>query len=272
MNTAGTTIAGNGPQPNETRDLPGDGTHARINVLPDPQQRLETEFEEFASAITHAFRSPLWIMASFLQFTLDDDDPAFPELRKSLAQLDNAQKALHNITRNIEEVVKVCRHQMHKEQLNLSDIVTSLAPEFERKYGDRHVDVRIEPHVAAFGDSYLLRDALHRLMSNAWKYTAPVDHAVIEFGTSRGTYPANSAHPQDAYYVRDNGVGFDPALSSKLFTPFGRLHAEKQFSADGMGLAIVQRTIHRHGGAIRGFGHPGTGAQFVFSLPNPTRN
>ncbi len=109
------------------------------------------------------------------------------------------------------------------------------------------------------GDIRLLKAALHNLLGNAWKFTRQVDDANVQFGASlRGE--------ETVYYVRDNGVGFDVNYAGKLFTPFQRLHSRAEYEGSGIGLATVQRIIHRHGGRIWADGSPGNGAAFLFTL------
>jgi light-regulated signal transduction histidine kinase (bacteriophytochrome) len=123
------------------------------------------------------------------------------------------------------------------------------------------VDVVIAPTEPARGDPRLLRIALANLLDNAWKYTGKSAAARIEFGCCR---------EGDAcvYYVKDNGVGFDPAYAGKLFGAFQRLHSEAEYPGTGIGLATLQRIVHRHGGRVWAEGEPNRGARFCFTLGN----
>ena len=128
----------------------------------------------------------------------------------------------------------------------------------------RVVDVVIEPGLRAAGDASLLRNLLQNLLDNAWKFTAGVAHARIEFGAEPA---AATAEGMATFFVRDNGAGFASEYAHKLFRPFQRLHSQEQFAGHGIGLASVKRVVERHGGSIRAEGRPGEGATFWFTLP-----
>ena len=129
------------------------------------------------------------------------------------------------------------------------------------------MDWCIEPGLAAVGDAHLLRVLLFNLLGNAWKFTGKTANATIEFGAMQNAPTQNTQGTRD-YFVRDNGAGFDMTYADKLFGAFRRLHTNADFPGTGIGLATVQRIIHRHGGQVRGEGAPGRGATFYFSLPD----
>ncbi len=120
----------------------------------------------------------------------------------------------------------------------------------------------IAPNLCAEGDERLLRVALDNLLRNAWKFTREKPRACIQFGTV--------ASPQFAFFVRDNGAGFDMARAGKLFGVFQRMHSASEFPGSGVGLATVQRIINRHGGSTWAVAAPGQGATFFFTLPHAT--
>jgi light-regulated signal transduction histidine kinase (bacteriophytochrome) len=124
---------------------------------------------------------------------------------------------------------------------------------------DRVVERKIRPGVIVTGDGQLLRIAMKNLLENAWKFTSKEPHAKIEFGVTHGP-------SEPSYFVRDNGAGFDMTYSGRLFGPFQRLHAQQEFPGSGIGLATVQRIIHRHGGRVWAEGLVGQGATFYFTL------
>jgi signal transduction histidine kinase len=123
----------------------------------------------------------------------------------------------------------------------------------------REVAVDIAPGLRATGDPSLVRNLLQNLIGNAWKFTRDRVDARVEFGRDS----------EGAFFVRDNGAGFAQEYVDKLFRPFQRLHSQEQFAGDGIGLASVKRIVERHGGTIRAEGHPGQGATFRFTLPEP---
>jgi light-regulated signal transduction histidine kinase (bacteriophytochrome) len=129
----------------------------------------------------------------------------------------------------------------------------------ERRHPDRSVDVRVAPRLTAVADPELVRIALGNLIDNAWKYTGRTAEPVIEIGAS----PNGSVR---VFHVRDNGAGFDMAHAHRLFGPFQRLHADRDFEGTGIGLAIVERIVARHGGRIWAEGAVDGGATFYFTL------
>ena len=136
---------------------------------------------------------------------------------------------------------------------------TAILADLARRAPTRGVDVRIEPGLVAEADPELVQIALHNLLDNAWKYTGKTPNARIEIGST----PNGTAR---VFHVRDNGAGFEMAHVGKLFGPFQRLHGDRDFEGTGIGLAIVQRIVHRHGGKIWAESAVNAGATFYFTL------
>ncbi|MBI3810615.1 MAG: hypothetical protein HY283_00175 [Nitrospirae bacterium] len=153
----------------------------------------------------------------------------------------------------------VTRAEMRRETVDLSRMAEIAAEALKRMQSDRKAEFVIEKGLTAEGDERLLRVALDNLLGNAWKYTGKRSQARIEFG--RTNHDGRSA-----YFVRDNGAGFDMAYAHKLFGAFQRLHSVSEFPGTGIGLATVQRIIHRHGGQIWADGAVDKGATFYFTL------
>jgi light-regulated signal transduction histidine kinase (bacteriophytochrome) len=154
---------------------------------------------------------------------------------------------------------RVARKEIRVETVDLSAMAQTIAAELRRSQPERQVELVIAEGMVADGDSGLLKAALENLLGNAWKFTGKRSEAKIEFGITR----------QDgisAYFVRDNGAGFDPAYADKLFGAFQRLHDAHEFIGTGIGLATVQRIIHRHGGQVWAESEVGKGATFYFTL------
>ena len=134
-----------------------------------------------------------------------------------------------------------------------------LASDFQRKKPQRKVQFQIAEGMNVEGDPELLQVVLENLIGNAWKFTSKRPTARIEFG-------AKQINGVDTYFLRDDGVGFDPAFASKLFSPFERLHREREYDGNGIGLATVQRVVMRHGGHVWAESQPNDGAIFFFTL------
>jgi light-regulated signal transduction histidine kinase (bacteriophytochrome) len=154
---------------------------------------------------------------------------------------------------------RVTREEMARQPVNLSAIVEEVERSLREADPDRHITFSIEPEVMADADPRLVRLALENLIGNAWKFTGKREQASIAFGIDRGRRPR-------VYYVRDNGAGFDMKHASQLFQAFQRLHVD-DFDGTGIGLAIVQRVMMRHGGRAWAESVPDQGATFYFTLP-----
>jgi light-regulated signal transduction histidine kinase (bacteriophytochrome) len=154
---------------------------------------------------------------------------------------------------------RVTRAEIHPGKLDISALARSIAAELQKTQPERRMEFRIEDGLETTADARLLRLVLENLLGNAWKFTSKHPAARIEFGET----DLNGAR---AYFVRDDGAGFDPAYAGKLFGAFQRLHAVTEFPGTGVGLATVQRIIHRHGGRVWAEGAVERGATFYFTL------
>jgi signal transduction histidine kinase len=154
-------------------------------------------------------------------------------------------------------MARLSRGDLRLRPLDLSRMAADTIAELRASEPQRSVEVDIQQGLAAVGDSGLARSLLQNLLGNAWKFTRQREDARIEFGRSG----------EGEFFVRDNGAGFDPQYTDKLFRPFQRLHSDADFAGHGIGLASVKRIIERHGGTLRAEGRPGEGATFYFTLP-----
>jgi light-regulated signal transduction histidine kinase (bacteriophytochrome) len=154
---------------------------------------------------------------------------------------------------------KVSRAELRQQEVDLSALATAILERLRESEADRVMETRVRPGVTVTGDGRLLRIALANLLENAWKFTARVPAGRIEFGMT-------TAAGEPTYFVRDNGAGFDMAYADRLFGPFQRLHLASEFPGSGIGLATVQRIIHRLGGRVWAEGLVGQGATFSFTL------
>jgi light-regulated signal transduction histidine kinase (bacteriophytochrome) len=158
------------------------------------------------------------------------------------------------------DLSRIARGEMRHEEVNLSSLAEDIATELGRGQSGRRVEFAIQGDLVAEGDRRLLRLALENLLGNAIKFTSKEPEAKIEFGVTEEEVGV------PAYYVRDNGVGFDQAYAGKLFGAFHRLHGQDEFEGVGIGLAAVARVVRRHGGRIWAEGQVGRGATFYFTL------
>jgi light-regulated signal transduction histidine kinase (bacteriophytochrome) len=148
---------------------------------------------------------------------------------------------------------------MHLQDVDLTALAQGIARDLQAAEPDRTAEFAIADGLAAHGDARLMTIALENLMGNAWKFTAGRTSTVIEFGSC-------GQDSETAFFIRDNGAGFDMAYADKLFRAFQRLHDATQFAGTGIGLATVQRIINKHGGRIWATGEVGAGATFYFTL------
>ncbi len=167
---------------------------------------------------------------------------------------------MNDLIEDLLNLSRVTRQELKLEQVDLSSIAGRYGRFLSDRDPDRAVDVIIAPDLKAGGDARLLRLALENLLDNTWKFTGKTAKARIEFGAFE-----NSS--EKVFYIRDNGAGFPGQQASRLFTPFSRLHSEKEFPGTGVGLSIVCRVIKRHGGKIWAEGEISRGAAFFFTFP-----
>lgn len=219
-----------------------------------------TELEAFSYSVSHDLRAPLRAADGFSQALLEDyGDRLDPQARH---YLERVRAATHRMNQLIDALLKlsyVGRGELRREPLDLSALARTVLAELQKAQPERQVCVSVMDHLTVNADARLLRLVLDNLLGNAWKFTAKKPMAHIEFAALAvdGTW---------AYYVRDDGAGFDPAYSHKLFIPFQRLHSMSEFEGNGVGLATVQRIVQRHGGRIWAEGAVGEGATFWFTL------
>ncbi len=219
------------------------------------------ELESFSYSVSHDLRAPLRSIDGFSQALVEDIGDQLPE--EALNHLDRIRHATRRMGRLIDDLMalsKVGRAEMSRERVDLSDVAEQVVAELRRQQPARQIAVTIAPGLQATADPPLVRLALQNLIENAWKFTSRRDGSAIEIGQAR------DGELGPAFFVRDNGAGFDPDYAHKLFGPFQRLHAVSEFPGTGIGLATVQRIVHRHGGRVWAEGKINGGACFYFTL------
>ena len=239
----------------------------KIQILNEDLQRhaieLEAtnkELEAFSYSVSHDLRAPLRAIDGFSQAVLEDYGQNLDKQGKDY--LDRVRDGSQRMAQLIDDMLnlsRVTRSEMKRETVDLSGVVRSIATELQKTQPERQVEFVVAEGLTASGDVRLLRVALQNLLTNAWKFTGKHSKAKIQFGVI-----ANNGKP--AYFVRDDGAGFDMAYANKLFGAFQRLHAMTEFMGTGIGLATVQRVIHRHGGRVWAEGKVEQGATFYFTL------
>lgn len=220
------------------------------------------ELEAFSYSVSHDLRAPLRAMAGFSRILADEYSQGLPP--DAVRYLNNIQDGARRMGGLIDDLLafsRLSRQNPNVCGLDLTHLFRDVASEMAPELANRSVQLSIGPLTPALGDPALLRQVIVNLLSNALKYSRTRDPAVIEVGETR-------EHGSDTpiYYVRDNGVGFDMKYAGKLFGVFQRLHRSEEFEGTGVGLAITQRVIHRHGGQIWAESTPDAGATFFFTL------
>ncbi|MGQ9861983.1 MAG: PAS domain-containing sensor histidine kinase [Thiobacillaceae bacterium] len=227
------------------------------------------ELEAFSYSVSHDLRAPLRAIDGFSQALQEDyGEHLDASGRDYLRRVRNAAQRMATLIDDLLELSRVSRSPLQPATVDLSRMAAEILAELQEQQPERNVAISIQPGLTAWGDPGLLRTALENLLGNAWKYTGRTAAARIEVG-SEHTEAGN------VFHVRDNGAGFDMRYADKLFGAFQRLHHPSEFEGTGIGLATVQRIIHRHGGRIWAQAIPGEGACFMFTLgsgpilPNP---
>ncbi len=218
------------------------------------------ELEAFAYSVSHDLRAPLRSIDGFSQILLDEHkDKLNAQGKDFLNRVRNGAQKMSQLIDDILKLSKVTRSEMSIQKINLSSIANEIASSFQNSDPERKVKFTIHDSIVANVDKQLMQIVLENLIGNAWKFTSKLSAALIEFGVYQ-------KEEKNIYYVSDNGAGFNMKYSNKLFGAFQRLHDSKEFDGTGIGLATVQRIIHRHGGKVWAKGEVGKGATFYFTL------
>ena len=227
--------------------------------LEDVNRELEgtnRELEAFSYSVSHDLRAPLRTIDGFSQILAEDyGDKLDEEGLDYLTRVRSASRHMASLIDDLLDLSRVGRRPLRRERVDLSALASGIADDLRGTDPEREVDFVIEGGVTARGDVGLLKVALENLLGNAWKFTSKEPRATIRFGSSAG-----------AFYVSDDGAGFEDAYKDKLFGAFQRLHGTEEFEGTGIGLATVARIVHRHGGEVWAEGAVGEGATFYFTL------
>jgi signal transduction histidine kinase len=222
-------------------------------------ERTMADLEAFNYSVSHDLRAPLRPIAGFSQILLEDHAADMdPKARDYLERMHQAAVRMTQLIDDMLRLSRIRRSSVERRRVDLAVLAESIMADLRRNDPGREVEFVSAP-TQAFGDSMLLRIALENLLRNAWKFTRKNPRARIELGTRQ-------EGGETIHFVRDDGAGFDPSLSKKLFKPFQRLHSDADFEGTGIGLAIVDQIVRSHGGRLWAESTPGRGATFSFTL------
>ncbi|MGZ3455725.1 MAG: sensor histidine kinase [Polyangiales bacterium] len=239
---------------------------ARVRMRTAQLEAANRELEAFSYSVSHDLRAPLRTIDGY-GTALEEDlgDRLDEKARGHLTRLRSASSRMNVLIDDLLGLARVGSGDMRDEAIDVSALARSIADELARQSPDRRFEIVVRDGVSARGDASLVRAVLENLLGNAFKFTARAPVAKIEVGSTQEGERA-------VFFVRDNGAGFDMKYAAKLFAPFQRLHSVKDFPGTGVGLATVQRIVHRHGGRIWADSKPGEGTTFFFTLAPSAAN
>jgi len=218
------------------------------------------ELEAFSYSVSHDLRAPLRGISGFSDILMEKYSADLDEEgRHYLARVKNASQRMARLINDMLSLARIARTEIKRRPLDLTALAEEVMAELRQHEPQRKLEVVIARKLTANADPVLMRSVLENLLGNAWKFTCKRELARIEVGVDERA-------GQKVYFVRDNGAGFNMAYADKLFAPFQRLHSEQEFSGTGVGLATVQRILHRHNGHIWCEAVEGEGACFHFTL------
>ncbi len=224
-------------------------------------QNANRELEAFSYSVAHDLRGPLQGMNVFARLLLDEHaDTLDAEARDYLSQIEGNALLMGRIIDALLSLARVGRSELRPQPIDLGGLARAVGTALAAAQADRAVELVVAGRLETTMDPVLARTLIENLVDNAWKFTRKTPIARVEIG-------AADVDGTRAFFVRDNGAGFDMALADKLFTAFQRLHASTEFPGTGIGLATCHRIIDRHGGRIWAEGRVGEGATIFFTLP-----
>ncbi len=218
------------------------------------------EMESFIYSVSHDLRAPLRSLSGFSQMLAEDCADRIDDTgRDYLARIQNNADKMTRLISDLLHLSKLSRQEIDRIDCDLSALAETVVQGLRESAPGRDVAIKIEPGLRASVDPNLMRVVLTNLLGNAWKFTAMTAQSRIEFSRTE-------RNRETIFVVKDNGAGFDPAFAAKIFWPFHRLHSDKEFEGTGIGLAIVERVIRRHGGRVWAEAAVGKGATFYFTV------
>jgi light-regulated signal transduction histidine kinase (bacteriophytochrome) len=226
-------------------------------------EAVNRELEAFCYSVSHDLRAPVRQIAGFADaLTADCGDRLTDACRRHVQAIRDASREMGQLIDALLDLSRVTQAELHPTDVELSALAAEVVAGLRQAYPQRQVEVAIAPGLRARGDARLLRVVLTNLLGNAWKFTGRTPAPKIEVGRAE-------REGRPVFWVRDNGAGFDMQFADKLFGAFQRLHSAQEFEGSGVGLATVQRIVHRHGGQVWAEATVGQGATFCFTLAAP---
>jgi light-regulated signal transduction histidine kinase (bacteriophytochrome) len=239
---------------------------AALNPDHDPAARAELErankdLDALNYAISHDLRSPLRTMEEMARIMLEEHARHLPpDTSVFLKHFAHGAAKLGERVDGLARYGRVSRQALTNQRVDVAGLVRAIVAELRANAGGREIEVIVNELPDAMGDPMLIRQVFASVLTNAFKYTRHLQHSRIEIG-------ATQQDRRIAYFVSDNGAGFDMKYAGKLFSLFQRLHGDSEFEGSGVELALARRIVERHGGAIRAEGRKDHGATFHFTLP-----
>jgi PAS domain S-box-containing protein len=239
-------------------ELVSERTHA--------METANRELEAFAYSVSHDLRAPLRTIDGFSHALEEDCADAVGDLgRDYLRRVRTASQRMGHLIDDILQLARMTKGDMQWSDVDMSKLANEAVDRLREAEPERRVDARVAPDIRGVGDRTLLGVVLDNLIGNAWKYTSEKDRACIEIGVLE-------QDEELVYFVKDNGAGFDMRYADKLFGIFQRMHKADEFEGTGIGLATVQRIVHRHNGLVWAEAEADKGATFFFTLGRPNRS
>jgi PAS domain S-box-containing protein len=236
-----------------------------IKARAESYERLNRELDAFSHTVAHDLRSPIRAVEHLSSVLLEEERARLsPEGKETLAAMHQSALNMARLVQDLLDLSTAEGREPSRKDVDVTLLVRDVIREQRKLDPKREIDFRVEEGMRASADGHLLRIAFTNLVANAIKFTRRSPHARVEVGreqTERGP----------AFFVRDNGVGFDPAEAPRLFQPFSRIKPASEFEGTGIGLATVARVARRHGGEVWAEGKPGQGATFYLTIPDPVK-
>jgi len=236
-----------------------DALAERVEERTRELREANRELQTFVYSVAHNFRAPLRAINGYSALIAEDSPNLPPDQQALLARIRGSSIQLAALIDGLLRLANLRTAPLNRDTVDLSALARNLIDELAAAAPQRKLKSQVQPGMMVRADREMMRELMAELVGNAWKFGAARETLEIEVGTLQQEVGL-------AWYVRDNGCGLDPALADKLFIPFSRLHGVEEYPGNGIGLALAQRILLRHGGGIRAQGSPDTGACFIFTL------